>query len=180
MAGAFWLCGCEGVKSTVGPSAEPALQPSVPPLVTPGQYVVTIRADAACDLPEVAKQRTFAAEIFSDPWEGILFGELLGVSIRSTEYYDFWLRDMTPTTQAFYVGNYFGNVGIMEEVAEGLVLLFGKAVIAPNNSTMSGRLDGTVGYCTGPRQPGAVPAEACRTPPVICESESHQLDLERM
>ena len=173
------LCGCDGQSSLVGPSVEPALQPSVLPLVTPGQYIVTLRADPLCNLPDFTRQRRFTAQIYVDPWEGSLFGEIIGATIRPPEYYDFWFQNGSWNTQMFYVGNYFGNFGIMEEIDQGLVLLFGKALLAPSQSRMSGSLDGEIGYCAGSAGPGSSPSEACRNPPVICQSDKHQLNLER-
>ena len=187
LTAAVFLGACEGARTPVQPTVLqpiPQAQPSpfpefTPVLVGAAEYAITITADPMCNLPDVARRRSFTAQVFVDTWDGYLIGKITGATIRSTDGYDFWLSSESRTTQQFYIGNYMENFGIMEEIAQGLVLLFGEATIAPNGSKMSGALAGKVGFCAGPVKSGLTPAEACRNPPVICESGKHQIDLER-
>ena len=184
-AAVLLIYGCDGVRTPVQPSVEPLS--SVPPQpvspasvsVAPGEYALTFRADPQCNLPDFARQRTFTAQVFQEPWDPFLSGQITGATIRSAEYYDFWLEYEYGGSQGFFIGNYVENFGIMEEIDQGLVLLFGKALLVPSNSTMSGHIDGKIGYCPGPVKAGSTPSEACRNPPVICQSDKHQIDLER-
>lgn len=187
VAAVLLLCaGCGEIRAPIPPSRQPeppGRQPEPWDIIaftgnTPGEYNVTLMADPACDLPDLARQRTYAATIFRDPWDYALDGKFSGVKIRPELYWDFWILPGFSEASVF-IGDYYNNRGIMDDSGGGLVLMLGKAQVVRVGSAISGPLSGTFGYCDRPKAGGESLEKACQVTPIYCDSERHLVILER-
>ncbi len=181
--------GCRETISPVQPSPATRDQPSLPSNVDtgmvgffrnlPGQFVVTIAADPACKLPDVARQRRYTASIWPDPWDPFLVGKFSDAKVQSSEDYDFWLDLPGLSSASLYIGDYLNGGFIMDDSGSGVLMMSGKADTVRVGEAVSGPVSGKFGYCDRPAVGGDTLEKACLVTPTYCSSESHRITLER-
>jgi hypothetical protein len=146
----------------------------------PDGYVVTIVADPACNLPDVARYRRYTATISPDEWEESFIGRFTDAKVRSSKLYDFGLRfEFDGSSASVFISNPYVGGFILENVGGGLLMLSGKAEAIRVGQAISGPLSGTFGYCDRPAAGGDTLETACQVKPTTCSSERHFISVER-
>jgi hypothetical protein len=153
------------------------LVPDVP-LDLAGQHELTVEADSTCDLPELARSRTYQALLTPgpNPW-------YFNIDLGGADFFDgLNLFGAFVTTDAvryeIYLRGFEEEDPMVEQVSPTEYVSFAGEAIAdviPGESVITARFNGTVDYCLA--TPTTTSYECSSS--VVCSSDSHKLILTR-
>jgi hypothetical protein len=143
-----------------------------------GHYVVTFAADAGCDIPDVAKVRSYSiainrtSSVLPHNYVGVLSGATFFPSTQNDRMYFAVAGDVA----RFFVDPYEDGVIIAEEVAPSTyVSIWGVGDLRVGATGLSGSMSGEMAYCTSPARANY----SCLVPESKCQSTSHRVALVR-
>jgi len=145
-----------------------------------GEHLLTIEADPQCDLPELARTRTYQASLTpapNGPW--YLYIQLGGASFfRDFDRFATYVNASAARFEIYRPG-FEEEDPMVEQLSPAEYLSFlGEAIGDANqgDAVMTARFTGSIAYC--PATPTKMPYQ-CPVSFVMCQSESHRLILTR-
>ena len=144
-----------------------------------GEHQLTVEADPLCDLPEVARQRTYQASFVPGPSAWYFNIQLGGASFFSNLDHFGTYVNADATRYEIYLPGFEEEDPMVEQISPTEYFAFmGEAIAEANqaHTVITARFNGSISYCE------ATPTTTnytCPVQAVTCQSESHKLILTR-
>ena len=145
-----------------------------------GEHQLTVESDPLCDLPELARTRTYEASLAPGPNTPFYFNiQLRGASFFSNLDHFATYVNSNAARYEIYLPGFEEEDPMVEQLSPTEYFAFmGEAIAEANqaDTVITARFRGSIAYCA------ATPTTTkyvCPVPSVMCFSESHKLILTR-